>query len=152
MKAKSVGIVVAIVGYNHCHTSRHRIKEALDVSLRQSSLYPCGFQILPKLIWCSSGWCIPGQSLYKYGPHVIDWRKFGKTSMTRKQFNLMGSLEYCVPRVVAHYPFGIWRMTSAECMGGPWTPTPQRRNAGCSVYRQCVLEGCGSEIQYHSKP
>ncbi|GFY23868.1 hypothetical protein TNCV_3536621 [Trichonephila clavipes] len=31
-------------------------------------------------------------------------------------------------------------MASAECMG---------MYAGCSVYRQYVLERCGSEIQYH---
>ncbi|GFY07241.1 hypothetical protein TNCV_1585961 [Trichonephila clavipes] len=40
-------------------------------------------------------------------------------------------------------------MTSAECMGGPRAPTPQRCRASCSVYRQGVLEGCGSGIQYH---
>ncbi|GFV90456.1 hypothetical protein TNCV_50311 [Trichonephila clavipes] len=33
-------------------------------------------------------------------------------------------------------------------MGGAWASTPQRCSAGCLVYRQCVLEGCGSEIQY----
>ncbi|GFT13269.1 hypothetical protein TNCV_4077221 [Trichonephila clavipes] len=36
-------------------------------------------------------------------------------------------------------------MASAECMGGPRAPTPQRFSVGCSVYRQCVLERCGSE-------
>ncbi|GFX86787.1 hypothetical protein TNCV_1409841 [Trichonephila clavipes] len=43
-------------------------------------------------------------------------------------------------------------MASAECMGGPRAPTPQRCSAGCSVYRPCVLEGCDSEIPYHLKP
>ncbi|GFT43084.1 hypothetical protein TNCV_5119501 [Trichonephila clavipes] len=46
---KSVVIVAAIVGYNRCHTPRHKIKEALDVSLGYSS--SCGSRILPKLIW-----------------------------------------------------------------------------------------------------
>ncbi|GFV53798.1 uncharacterized protein TNCV_1592211 [Trichonephila clavipes] len=53
----------AIVGYNHFHTPRHKIKEALDVPavpLGYSS--PCGFPVLPKLIWCSSGECIQGES------------------------------------------------------------------------------------------
>ncbi|GFU93918.1 hypothetical protein TNCV_1661411 [Trichonephila clavipes] len=36
---KSVVSVAAIVGYNRCHTLRHRIKEALDVSLWYSSLH-----------------------------------------------------------------------------------------------------------------
>ncbi|GFS62971.1 uncharacterized protein TNCV_2054461 [Trichonephila clavipes] len=68
----SVVSIAAIKDYNSCHTPRHRIKEALDVSLGYSS--PCGFHILPKLIWCSIGWCIPVQSLCKHGPHVSDWR------------------------------------------------------------------------------
>ncbi|GFT00941.1 hypothetical protein TNCV_4053701 [Trichonephila clavipes] len=42
---------------------------------------------------------------------------------------------------VAHYPVGIWLMASAEFMGGPPAPTPQRCSVGCSVYRQRVLEG-----------
>ncbi|GFY18906.1 hypothetical protein TNCV_3875941 [Trichonephila clavipes] len=64
MMIKSVVIVVVILHYNHCQTPRHRIKEALVVSLRvqQSS---SGFPILPKLIWCSSEGCIPSQSLRK---------------------------------------------------------------------------------------
>ncbi|GFT98539.1 hypothetical protein TNCV_1352271 [Trichonephila clavipes] len=37
-------------------------------------------------------------------------------------------------------------MANAECEGGPRAPTPQRCSAGCSVYRQCVLEGDGIEI------
>ncbi|GFW70889.1 hypothetical protein TNCV_2864841 [Trichonephila clavipes] len=37
----------------------------------------------------------------------------------------------------------------AECMGEPQAPTPQRCSAGCLVYRQCALEGWGSEIQYN---
>ncbi|GFS50258.1 hypothetical protein TNCV_3491 [Trichonephila clavipes] len=37
MMAKSVVSVAAIVGYNHCHMPRHRIKEALDISLEYSS-------------------------------------------------------------------------------------------------------------------
>ncbi|GFU50870.1 hypothetical protein TNCV_4460791 [Trichonephila clavipes] len=43
-------------------------------------------------------------------------------------------------------------IASAECMGGPQAPTPQRCSDGHSVYRQCALEGRGSEIQYHPKP
>ncbi|GFU16283.1 hypothetical protein TNCV_4422311 [Trichonephila clavipes] len=38
--------VAGFVGYNHCHTPRHRIKEVLDVSLGYSS--QCGFLIFPK--------------------------------------------------------------------------------------------------------
>ncbi|GFT37206.1 HTH_Tnp_Tc3_2 domain-containing protein [Trichonephila clavipes] len=49
--------------------------------------------------------------------------------------------------MVVCYRFGIWLMVSAECMEGPRAPTPQRCSAGCSAYRQCVLEGCGSEIR-----
>ncbi|GFX03289.1 uncharacterized protein TNCV_3555171 [Trichonephila clavipes] len=82
---KSVVGVAAIVGYNRYHTPRHRIKEALDVSL-------------------------------------------GRT------------LEHCVQHVLAPYPVGIWLMASAECMGGPRAPTPQRCGTGCSVYQKCVLE------------
>ncbi|GFW22986.1 hypothetical protein TNCV_3647631 [Trichonephila clavipes] len=36
-------------------------------------------------------------------------------------------------------------MARAECMVGPLDPTPQRCNSGCSEYRQCVLDRCGSE-------
>ncbi|GFW33758.1 hypothetical protein TNCV_4052071 [Trichonephila clavipes] len=43
-------------------------------------------------------------------------------------------------------------MASTECIGGPWAPTPQRCRVGSSVSRQCVPDGCGSEIQYHPKP
>ncbi|GFU64262.1 hypothetical protein TNCV_3780731 [Trichonephila clavipes] len=57
----------------------------------------------------------------------------------------MGKEEHCVPCVVAHYPVGVWLMASTERMGGPGAPTSQKCGAGCSVYRQCVLEGCGSE-------
>ncbi|GFV46982.1 hypothetical protein TNCV_3033791 [Trichonephila clavipes] len=46
MTTKSVVSVAAIVGYNHCNTHFHRIKEALDVPLRYSS--PCDFHILAK--------------------------------------------------------------------------------------------------------
>ncbi|GFW66505.1 uncharacterized protein TNCV_3310241 [Trichonephila clavipes] len=35
----------------------------------------------------------------------------------------------------------MWLMAIAECMGGPRAPTLQRCSTGCSVYRQCVLEG-----------
>ncbi|GFV96176.1 uncharacterized protein TNCV_1871361 [Trichonephila clavipes] len=59
MMTKSEVSLSAIVGYNRCHTPRHRIKEALDVSLRYSTT--CGFIILPKLIWFRSGWCIPSR-------------------------------------------------------------------------------------------
>ncbi|GFU13722.1 hypothetical protein TNCV_939481 [Trichonephila clavipes] len=34
-------------------------------------------------------------------------------------------------------------MASAECMKGTLAPTPQRCSVSCSVYRQCVPEGCG---------
>ncbi|GFY16937.1 hypothetical protein TNCV_3689951 [Trichonephila clavipes] len=61
-----------IVGYNHYLTPRHRIKETLDVTLGYSN--PCDFHILPKLIWCSSRWCIKSQSLCNLGAHVFDWR------------------------------------------------------------------------------
>ncbi|GFW78875.1 uncharacterized protein TNCV_2058961 [Trichonephila clavipes] len=51
MMPKSVVNVAAIVRYD-CHTLRHNIKEALNASLGHNS--PCGFRILPKLIWCCS--------------------------------------------------------------------------------------------------
>ncbi|GFW09044.1 endonuclease-reverse transcriptase [Trichonephila clavipes] len=35
-------------------------------------------------------------------------------------------------------------MASAECMEGPRAPTPQKCSAGCSVYRQCVLDRCAA--------
>ncbi|GFY22822.1 hypothetical protein TNCV_2180831 [Trichonephila clavipes] len=54
---KSVVSVSIHVGYNHCHTPRYRIKEAMNVSLGYSS--PCDLHILPTLTWCSSGRCIP---------------------------------------------------------------------------------------------
>ncbi|GFY00321.1 hypothetical protein TNCV_4711231 [Trichonephila clavipes] len=51
--------------------------------------------------------------------------------------------------MVTHYPIGLWLMTSAECMGVQRVPTPQRCSSECSVYKQCILEGCGSGIQFH---
>ncbi|GFX62863.1 hypothetical protein TNCV_3351891 [Trichonephila clavipes] len=51
MMTKLVVSVATIVGYNRCHTLRHRIKKALDVSLGYSS--PFDFRVLPKLIWTS---------------------------------------------------------------------------------------------------
>ncbi|GFV67493.1 hypothetical protein TNCV_4621741 [Trichonephila clavipes] len=68
--AKSVVSVADIVGYNRCHMPRHGIQEAFDVSLGYSN--PCGIQILPKFIWCSIGWWILDQLLYKHGPHAFD--------------------------------------------------------------------------------
>ncbi|GFX01206.1 transposable element Tcb1 transposase [Trichonephila clavipes] len=47
MMTKSVVSVAAIVGYNHCHTPRHRIKEALDVSLGYRS--PSSFKHIAKV-------------------------------------------------------------------------------------------------------
>ncbi|GFX50708.1 hypothetical protein TNCV_2722941 [Trichonephila clavipes] len=66
---KSVVSVTAIVGYNSSYTPRYRIKEALDVSLGYNS--PCGFHILPKLIWCSSGWCILRHSRCTSMDHML---------------------------------------------------------------------------------
>ncbi|GFU64567.1 hypothetical protein TNCV_305061 [Trichonephila clavipes] len=40
MMTKSVVRVTTIVGYNRCHTPRHRIKKALDVSLGYSIRLP----------------------------------------------------------------------------------------------------------------
>ncbi|GFY11936.1 hypothetical protein TNCV_4974361 [Trichonephila clavipes] len=139
----SVVNVATNFGYNLCHTPRYRIKEASDVSLRYSS--PWGFHILPKLIWCSSRECIPGQSLCKHGPHAFDWQYIVRTSRIRKKFNLMGKEELLNiacghPRVTAHYPVVIWLMTCADCMGEPVTLMPQRCSAGSSVHPQCVLE------------
>ncbi|GFX33372.1 hypothetical protein TNCV_812341 [Trichonephila clavipes] len=54
-----------------------------------------------------------------------------------------------MPRVVMYYPVGIRLIASAECMIRPRAPTPPRCSVGCSVYRQCILEKCGGEIQYH---
>ncbi|GFX03696.1 hypothetical protein TNCV_2112681 [Trichonephila clavipes] len=67
MTTKSVVNVATNVGYNQLA----RITEDLDVSLGYNS--PCGFHILTKLMWCSSGWCITDQSLCKQGEHVLDW-------------------------------------------------------------------------------
>ncbi|GFU87200.1 hypothetical protein TNCV_1059121 [Trichonephila clavipes] len=66
MMTKTVVSVTAIVDYNGLLSPQHITIEALDVSLGYSS--PCDFHILPKLIWCSSGLCIPGQSLCKHEP------------------------------------------------------------------------------------
>lgn len=46
MMTKSVLSVTAIVGYNCCHTPRHRIKKTLIVSFGCSN--PCGFHIFSK--------------------------------------------------------------------------------------------------------
>ncbi|GFV71701.1 hypothetical protein TNCV_3534891 [Trichonephila clavipes] len=91
MMTKSAVNVASIVGYNHCHMPRHKIKDTLVEYLGNSS--SCGFHILPMLIWCSSGRCILGQLLCKHGSHVFDWRLIGKTSRLRKQFNLIGKEE-----------------------------------------------------------
>ncbi|GFY17807.1 hypothetical protein TNCV_1075421 [Trichonephila clavipes] len=93
MMAKLIVSVAAIVGYSHCHCHIpwHRTKEALDAYLEYSS--PRGFHIIPKLIWCSRGWCIPDQSLCKHGSHVFEWRYIGRTSRPRKQFNTMAKEE-----------------------------------------------------------
>ncbi|GFU66602.1 hypothetical protein TNCV_3335831 [Trichonephila clavipes] len=75
--------------------------------------------------------------------------------MPRKQLNVMGKriiLEHCVPRVVPHYPVVIWLMESKECVGGSRAPTPQICGAGCSMYRQSVLERYGAKFEYHPKP
>ncbi|GFW32529.1 hypothetical protein TNCV_676871 [Trichonephila clavipes] len=72
MMTNSAVSVSDIVGYSHCYAPQHKSKEALDVSLGYTS--PCGFSILPKLVCCSRGWCIPGQSLCKQGLYVLDWR------------------------------------------------------------------------------
>ncbi|GFT43440.1 hypothetical protein TNCV_814941 [Trichonephila clavipes] len=53
--------------------------------------------------------------------------------------NLRRALEHCVPSMVAHYPERIRLMTSAECMRGPRTPTPQRCSAGCLVCNDLPL-------------
>ncbi|GFW94199.1 hypothetical protein TNCV_1979391 [Trichonephila clavipes] len=55
MMTKSVVSVAAIVGYNRSHTPRHKIKEALEVSLGYSSLDAVSIYC-QKLIWCSSVW------------------------------------------------------------------------------------------------
>ncbi|GFU91204.1 hypothetical protein TNCV_4925341 [Trichonephila clavipes] len=94
MITKSVDCVVTIAGYNPCHTSRHRIKEALDVSLGCSS--PFGFHRLSELIWFNSGLCITSQSLCNHGPHAFDWGWIGRTSRPRKHFNLMGKEELLI--------------------------------------------------------
>lgn len=67
---KSVVTVAATAGYNHCCMPRHWIKDNLDVLVGYSS--PCCFHILPKLIWCSSTWCILGQSFCNHRPDIYD--------------------------------------------------------------------------------
>ncbi|GFU33761.1 hypothetical protein TNCV_2048191 [Trichonephila clavipes] len=74
MTISEVSIAI-IVGYNRYHTPRHGIKEAFDVSSGYNS--SCISHILSKLIWCSSGWCIPSQSIFKHALHIFDWKRSG---------------------------------------------------------------------------
>ncbi|GFU07143.1 hypothetical protein TNCV_1316091 [Trichonephila clavipes] len=88
---KSVDSAAAFVGYSRCHMPRHRIKEALDVSL--GCISPHGFHILPKIF--------PGYTKQRFvypGPVVVQaWTTYFQLEMyrkinqaTRKQFNLIG--------------------------------------------------------------
>ncbi|GFX67158.1 hypothetical protein TNCV_2185051 [Trichonephila clavipes] len=45
MMTKLLISVATIVGFNRCHTNHHKIKQALDVTLGNSS--PCGVHIIP---------------------------------------------------------------------------------------------------------
>ncbi|GFW29934.1 hypothetical protein TNCV_4999741 [Trichonephila clavipes] len=58
----------------------------------------------------------------------------------------------CMSRVIAHYPVEIWLWPSPEVNEGQLAPTPRRCSAGCLKYRQCVLQECQSDIQYHPIP
>ncbi|GFW43024.1 uncharacterized protein TNCV_1474201 [Trichonephila clavipes] len=117
---------------------------------------PRSFHTLPKLIWCGSWGCNLDQSLSNHGPHVFYRRKIRRASRPGKQFNPVIDeepfFEQCVPRVVAHYPVEIWLWPSPKDKEGQLAPTPWRCSAGCLKYRQCVLEECESDIQYHPIP
>ncbi|GFX61753.1 hypothetical protein TNCV_1382511 [Trichonephila clavipes] len=82
-----------IVGYNHCHTLLHGIKEALDASFGYSS--PCGgFHILPKLICgvAESGVSRSSHCAIRdhiFFPLAIDW----ENKHSKEQFNLKGKEE-----------------------------------------------------------
>ncbi|GFU64548.1 hypothetical protein TNCV_304871 [Trichonephila clavipes] len=55
----------------------------------------------------------------------------------------------CVPRVITHYLVEIWLWPSPEGKEGQLAQTPRTCSTGCLKYRQCVLEECESDIQYH---
>ncbi|GFS85578.1 hypothetical protein TNCV_2794231 [Trichonephila clavipes] len=48
---------------------------------------------------------------------------------------------------ITHYPVGIWLMASAECMGGPQAPTPQR---GCRLCRLFSVPAMHSRKMWQS--
>ncbi|GFS95880.1 hypothetical protein TNCV_2259451 [Trichonephila clavipes] len=89
----SVVSVAVIDRYNSCHTPGHKINRGLDVSSGYSS--PCVFHMLPKLIWCSSGWCTlnllcktatAGSNVVQSGRPIFDdffqhlWRYIGNNT------------------------------------------------------------------------
>ncbi|GFT55707.1 hypothetical protein TNCV_4699691 [Trichonephila clavipes] len=53
MVTKPAVSIATNVDYNRCHTPRHKIEEALNVLMGDSS--PFDFYILQKLTWCSNG-------------------------------------------------------------------------------------------------
>ncbi|GFV71817.1 hypothetical protein TNCV_946291 [Trichonephila clavipes] len=145
--------VAAIAGGNRCHMLQHRSKETL----------PWGTAVHVASTYCqtysrvAAGGVSRANRCTSMKPAFFYWRYIGRTSRPRKQFNLMSkellkTLEDCLPRVVTHYLVGTWLMTSAECMGGLRTPTPQRCSAGCSVYRQCLLKGAAVKFNTTPKP
>ncbi|GFX12604.1 hypothetical protein TNCV_3157251 [Trichonephila clavipes] len=115
-----------IAGYNRFHTPRHRIKDTLDVTSGYSS--PCSFHRLPKLIWCSIGGRIP-ESRCASNYHTF---RIGDRSIEQAGQRTDGK------------PSMYGRTTRV--------PTSQGCSTRCSVYRQCTLEECTNEIQYHLKP
>ncbi|GFX60586.1 uncharacterized protein TNCV_3061591 [Trichonephila clavipes] len=62
---ESVARVAAIVGDHRCHTSRHLLKDILDVFLRYNR--PSSFHTLPKVTCCGRWGCNLGQLLFSIG-------------------------------------------------------------------------------------
>ncbi|GFV13737.1 hypothetical protein TNCV_2500711 [Trichonephila clavipes] len=72
----------------------------------------------------------------------------GNNSIWRLTKNLWTMLATC-----GHcYPVEIWLWPIPEGKEGQLAPLPRRSRAGCLKYRQCVLEECESDIQYHLIP
>ncbi|GFV30289.1 uncharacterized protein TNCV_97641 [Trichonephila clavipes] len=103
----------------------------------------------------AAGGCNLGQSLSNHGPHVFYRRKIRRAIRPGKQFNLVIDEEpfdnacYVLSRIIL---LKIWLWPNPEGKEGQLAPTPRRCSAGCSKYRQCVLEECESDIQHRPIP
>ncbi|GFV54155.1 hypothetical protein TNCV_1027271 [Trichonephila clavipes] len=122
MMTESVVSVAAIVGYNRCHTPRHRIKEPLDVSLGYSN--SCGFHILPKLNWCSSGLSIPGQLLFREQTYTIQVRQVHPLVHNRAKWNQV---------VYSNEP--RFNLSSDDIRVRVWRPRGERLNSAFALQR-----------------